>query len=124
MDKEQRIEQRAKANNALFDCSWYEASLRIARAEIEREARLVATLRNIAASVRSDHFNGICCCKACQAHNAVRAYEAEFAPQPRTVEQIARDIQRERDRNHGETYSTVPAALLDELAAALGKDGK
>ena len=125
MVSELRVEQRALAIEKLYVAPPYvgwvperEHFRRIARAELEREGRLVRALRA--------HANG---CVECQ--REIAAYEAEFAPPQRTVEQIAADVERELNDFHpGQEQgvrcivSLVRELVREELTAALGKDGK
>lgn len=127
MNREQMIEQRAMANYELWrwrpeQSDWPElpergtriAFRRIARAEIEREARLVDALKEV------HHFGER---SADKARRVIVEYEAEFAPPVRTVEQIARDVVALPALAGGDAFVMVRAELLDELAAALGKGG-
>lgn len=59
-----------------------------------------------------------------RAENArLAAYEAEFAPPQRTVEQIARDIVSAHQFKNADMFIPVPQPLMDELAAALARQG-
>ena len=122
MDMEQRIEQRA-TNIQAAEGFVITTCRRIARAEIEREGRLVEAMKEVACE---RNLVGCPCGSCARFRAALSAYDAEFAPK-RTVEQIAKDLAEawgprgyvspKREYRYEE--------LLDELADALkAKDGK
>lgn len=109
MTQDERIEMRAADLHELWTAkpgteAYMNAWRRIARVELEREHTFVLALRG--------HRSCDECCRV------LAAYEAEFAPKQRTVEQIARDIVAYRVNDTADR-TFVPLALLHELAAAL-----
>lgn len=101
--------------------SW-PAAMAIARVELEREERLVHTIKR---DIEAFRCSGQPINQE-RAEHCVARYEAEFAPPQRTVEEIAKDLAEA----WGPRGYVPPKRvyryeeLLDELAAALGKDGK
>lgn len=112
------MEQRARAVAGIVraEASWdalrenqREQARVIARAEIEREGRLVDALTSTDPDVHEA---------------AIAAYEAEFAPKERTVEQIAADTAKRDSVGSIENAQVVSRVWLAELAAALKRGQK
>ena len=94
----------------------YFASARLSlRREVEACEPLVRVLYFVEHAVNPDHFKNspACCCKACQAREALTAHRARYAPKPETLADVAREAAEALRGN---------AALSARLLAAVERE--
>lgn len=92
----------------------------IARAELEREGKLVDALR-FAYCQRG--MSGCSCVSCRNVDKVLAAYESEFAPPKRTLAQVAADVVADAKTTKPLPRVAVTLELLNELAEALRREG-